>query len=188
MRRSSINSCKVVINLSRLAQKVVKKIKFGKINWGKSPLKVTSISFKTRLLFMILTILLISTVTIGFTAYETMKKSTIELVSSRLEREVTIVNDLAKTLMLAHIGNKENFMSELEEVIKRQHVALTQEGYHATMFYSKDDQLLPFSVSGNTDLSLSNQITEEISKRGKGILHETIQGNRIQSATSVFKS
>lgn len=167
----------MVIIMSRLAQEVVRKIIFGKVNWIRLPFGITSISFKTRLLFMILTILLISTVTIGFTAYEAMKKSTIELVSSRLEREVTIVNDLAKTLMLAHIGNKENFMSELEEVIKRQHVALTQEGYHATMFYSKDDQLFPFSVSGNTDLSLSNQITEEISKNGKGILHETIQGD-----------
>lgn len=163
--------------MSRLAQEVVKKIKFGKEKWIRLPFGFTNISFKIRLLFVILTILLISTVTIGFTAYETMKKSTIDLMSSRLEREVTIVNDLAKTLMLAHIGNKENFMSELEEVIKRQHVALTQEGYHAAMFYSKDNQLFPFSVSENTDLSLSNQIKEEISKNGKGILHETIQGN-----------
>ena len=136
MRKLSINSCKVVIELSRLAQEVIKKISFKKVNWANLSSRVTNITFKTRLLFAILTILLISTVTIGFTAYEKMTKSTIELVSSHLEREVTIVNDLAKTLMLIHIGNKENFMSALEEVVKRQHVSLTQEGYNATMFYS----------------------------------------------------
>ncbi|WP_188006604.1 Methyl-accepting chemotaxis protein [Sporosarcina sp. ANT_H38] len=163
--------------MSRLAQKFVRKINFGQVNWTRLPLRITRVSFKTRLLFVILTILLLSTVTIGFTAYEKMKTNTIELVSSRLEREVTIVNDLAKTLMLAHIGNKEKFMVELEEVIKRQHVSLTQEGYHATMFYSKDNQLFPFEVSGNSDFNLSNQIVEKISKSGKGILHEMIQGN-----------
>ena len=68
-------------------------------------------------------------------------------------------------------------MSELEGVIKRQHVSLTQEGYHATMFYSKDDQLFPFEVSGNSNFNLSDQIAEKISKSGKGILHEMIQGN-----------
>lgn len=167
----------MVIKLSRLAQEVVKKIRFGKVNWTNESSRVTNITFKTRLLFAILTILLISTVTIGFTAYEKMTKSTIELVSSHLEREVTIVNDLAKTLMLIHIGNKENFMSALEEVVKRQHVSLTQDGYNATMFYSKDDQLIPFAVSKNTNLSLSNQIVEKIKQDGKGILHETIQGN-----------
>lgn len=167
----------MVIKLSRLAQEVVKKIRFGKVNWTNVSSRVTNITFKTRLLFAILTILLISTVTIGFTAYEKMTKSTIELVSSHLEREVTIVNDLAKTLMLIHIGNKENFMSALEEVVKRQHVSLTQDGYNATMFYSKDDQLIPFAVSKNTNLSLSNQIVEKIKQDGKGILHETIQGN-----------
>lgn len=167
----------MVIKLSRLAQEVVKKIRFGKVNWRNLSSRVTNITFKTRLLFAILTILLISTVTIGFTAYEKMTKSTIELVSSHLEREVTIVNDLAKTLMLIHIGNKENFMSALEEVVKRQHVSLTQDGYNATMFYSKDDQLIPFAVSKNTNLSLSNQIVEKIKQDGKGILHETIQGN-----------
>ncbi|KAA0965000.1 methyl-accepting chemotaxis protein [Sporosarcina sp. ANT_H38] len=177
MRKLSINSCKVVIKMSRLAQKFVRKINFGQVNWTRLPLRITRVSFKTRLLFVILTILLLSTVTIGFTAYEKMKTNTIELVSSRLEREVTIVNDLAKTLMLAHIGNKEKFMVELEEVIKRQHVSLTQEGYHATMFYSKDNQLFPFEVSGNSDFNLSNQIVEKISKSGKGILHEMIQGN-----------
>lgn len=177
MRKLSINSCKVVFKLSRLAHKVVRKINFWQVNWIRSPLRITRVSFKTRLLFVILTILLLSTVTIGFTAYEKMKTNTIELVSSRLEREVTIVNDLAKTLMLAHIGNKENFMSELEEVIKRQHVSLTQEGYHATMFYSKDDQLFPFEVSGNSDINLSDQIAEKIGKNGKGILHEVIKGN-----------
>lgn len=177
MRKLSINSCEVVIKLSRLAQEVVKKIRFGKVNWRNLSSRVTNITFKTRLLFAILTILLISTVTIGFTAYEKMTKSTIELVSSHLEREVTIVNDLAKTLMLIHIGNKENFMSALEEVVKRQHVSLTQDGYNATMFYSKDDQLIPFAVSKNTNLSLSNQIVEKIKQDGKGILHETIQGN-----------
>ena len=155
MRKLSINSCKVVIELSRLAQEDIRKISFKKVNWANLTSRVTTITFKTRLLFAILTILLISTVTIGFTAYEKMTKSTIELVSSHLEREVTIVNDLAKTLMLIHIGNKENFMSALEEVVKRQHVSLTQEGYNATMFYSKDDQLIPFAVSKNSNLSLS---------------------------------
>ena len=177
MRKLSINSCKVVIELSRLAQEVIKKISFKKVNWANLSSRVTNITFKTRLLFAILTILLISTVTIGFTAYEKMTKSTIELVSSHLEREVTIVNDLAKTLMLIHIGNKENFMSALEEVVKRQHVSLTQEGYNATMFYSLDDQLIPFAVSKNSDLRLSDQIVEKISQNGKGVLHETIQGN-----------
>lgn len=166
--------------MSLLAQEVVReirKIKLEKVKWMNFSSRVSNITFKTRLLFAILTILLISTVTIGLTAYEKMTKSTIELVSSHLEREVTIVNDLAKTLMLIHIGNEENFLSALEDVVKRQHVSLTQEGYNATMFYSKDDQLIPFAVSKNSELSLSSQTVEKISKDGKGVLHETIQGN-----------
>ena len=44
-------------------------------------------------------------------------------------------------------------------------------------FTRLDDQLIPFAVSKNSDLSLSDQIVEKISQNGKGVLHETIQGN-----------
>lgn len=163
----------------------MKRIKFKKMSWDHSKkvkkkvfsFRLTTISFKLRLLGVILAILFISTITIGLTAYEKMKNSTINLVSSHLEREVTIVNDMAKTLMLVHVGDQEKFMNELEGVIKRQHVSLTQDGYNPTIFYGKDDQLIPFAVNGNSPLKLSKQIAEKISKEGKGILHETIQGD-----------
>lgn len=131
-----MKSCKVVIHLSQLVHTLGKKTKNLKVNPFNrifSKLSFPTITFKNRLLIAISAILLFSTLTIGFTTYVKSKESTIDLVSSRLEREVTISNDMAKTLMLVHIGNIESFMKELDAVIKRQHVSITQSGFLANM-------------------------------------------------------
>lgn len=133
-------------------------------------------SFKYRLMTAISSILLVSTTCIGFVTYEKSKENTIDLVSSRLEREVHIINDLAKTLMLAHVGDRDRFMSELEAVVKRQHVSLIQSGYHADMFYLEGEKLTPFSISKSRDLPISPSVLKKIKEERKGVLHETIGG------------
>ncbi|MFS0574748.1 methyl-accepting chemotaxis protein [Sporosarcina sp. 179-K 3D1 HS] len=138
--------------------------------------KMTEWSFKSRLMMAISSILLVSTICIGFVTYQKSKESTIDLVSTRLEREVHIINDLAKTLMLVHVGNREQFMRELETVVKRQHVSLIQSGYHPDMFYLEESKLIPFSTSKNRDLLVDHSVLKKIREDRKGVLHETIQG------------
>ena len=169
----------MVRELSRLVHDGIGKnnfvrfLKFGRIF---SRFGIKEVSFKNRLLIVISMILLASTVTIGFTTYHKSKESTIDLVSSRLTREVTIINDIAKTLMLVHVGNMENFMGELENVVKRQHTSLTQEGYHPSIFYTKEGNLIPFLVNNQSKTELSKELLTKINKNGKGVLQESIQG------------
>lgn len=132
-----------------------------------------NLSFKNRLLLIFTAILLISTVVIGTTTYFKAKNSTMELVSSRLDREVNIINDLAKTLMTIHIGDRERFMDELEKAVKRQHVSLMQDGLGADMYYIQDGQAIPFSVSKNS-IQLPEPIVQEINEAGKGMIHREL--------------
>ncbi|BAQ11873.1 methyl-accepting chemotaxis sensor protein [Bacillus sp. OxB-1] len=159
-------------------RKWIQKVKGMRVVRLKRQSAVTRVewSFKYRLMTAISSILLVSTTCIGFVTYEKSKENTIDLVSSRLEREVHIINDLAKTLMLAHVRDRGRFMSELEAVVKRQHVSLVQSGYRADMFYLEGEKLIPFSISKNRDLPISPSVLSKIREDRKGVLHETIGG------------
>ncbi|MFC4410486.1 methyl-accepting chemotaxis protein [Chungangia koreensis] len=137
--------------------------------------RLFNLSFKYRLLLFFSIILLLSTVVIGTTTYLKAKNSTMELISSRLDREVNIINDLAKTLMTIHLGDREQFMVDLEKAVKRQHVSLVQDGLGADMYYIKEGQAIPFSVSKNS-VQLSEPIIKKISDLGKGTIHVNLSG------------
>jgi len=134
------------------------------------------LTFKNRLLLIFSLILLFSTVAIGAMTYIKAKESTLELVTARLDREVNIMNDLAKSIMIKHIGNQDQFMKELERAVKRQYVSFMQDGFSADMFYIKEGQSIPFLVSQHSSLQLPDTLIRQMNEKGKGTLYENLSG------------
>jgi len=75
--------------------------------------------------------------------------------------------------MTIHIGDKEQFMEELEKAVKRQHVSLRQDGLGAEMFYIKDGQAIPFTVSKNS-IQLPEPLVNQIAEEGKGTIYQEL--------------
>ncbi|MFC7783267.1 methyl-accepting chemotaxis protein [Rossellomorea sp. GCM10028870] len=134
------------------------------------------LTLKKRLFIVIFLLVTITGSTIGCISYLKSKQATIHLMEQRLDREVTSMSEIAQSLMLIYIGEQEQFEKKLNDVIKKQDTALTQDNIEAQFYFIKDSKAVPSSVSKGSELQFGKPLIDEIEELEKGTIETTIKG------------
>ncbi|WP_170289315.1 methyl-accepting chemotaxis protein [Metabacillus lacus] len=153
----------------------------SKTNWnlnmlkGKMPVIKKEFGLPYRMLTLVLSVMIISVAVVGTTAYQKAKDTTITMMENRVEREASMVNDIAGSMMYAYVGQEEKFMEKFNKsVLPKQLSQLIQDGLTADFFLVKDHASEPFKISKNSKLVLDEQLVEVIEKKDHGVLTTTI--------------
>ena len=141
-------------------------------------------SLKTRLLFLVITSLIVTSSVISYIAYEKSKASTMNAVENRLEREAALFYGMAQNLMYTYVGNAEKYQKSLEGVVRSQSSQMAQDGLQSDFFLLKDDKVTPFLASKQSKLSFSQSLRKSIEQQKEGIIHTSINN---EDYTVVFK-
>jgi methyl-accepting chemotaxis protein len=134
------------------------------------------VSFRKRLLILIVSLLLASVSSVALISYNKSKEATITLIEQRLEKEVMTIYDIAQNLMLLFVGKEDAFEKKMNQVIKNQDAELAQDGISGEYFVLNDKGVTPFKVSMSSDLNFTEQVVEDVRKKDKGIIHRELNG------------
>lgn len=140
--------------------------------------KISSkIGLRNRLLVLFITLLFLSINTVGISSYIKAKDTTIQTIENRLAREAEVMAYIASNLKFIYVSDDEYFMQELESNISKQDKQLEKDGITADFFYiTKNNTAIPFRVSEETNISLSEELLNKIKKMEKGVFHDSING------------
>lgn len=133
-------------------------------------------TLQTRLLFVFLSLLILTDSTVSYISYIKSKETTIYLMEERLKKEVTNVYDLAQSLMLLYVGDNEKFISEMNRMIKKHEASLAKDGLHGDYFLITDKGAEPFMISRNTSIKFNKQTINLINNKKDGIIHDNVNG------------
>ena len=134
-------------------------------------------SFGTRLLVLFLSILILSTGTIGYISYTQAKNMLIEANENRIEREIKVSRERAEYLKLSYINNLDKFESQFEYGIRAQSVEMLQDGLKADFFrIDEDGKINPFKVSKAASFALNEEIVSNILEDKEGKMYHQING------------
>ncbi|MDX8047559.1 methyl-accepting chemotaxis protein [Gracilibacillus sp. S3-1-1] len=137
---------------------------------------LSKINLQTRLLFIFLMLLIASIATVGLNTYLQAKQTTLETNENRLAREGELIDYVSSNLKFLYVSDEEYFMQQLEAEVRSQTERLAEEGMTSATFMIKDEQLTPFQVSSENNLSFSDSLLNELVKLDSGITHKKIQG------------
>lgn len=138
---------------------------------------LSKISLQTRLLILVLSLLIASIVAVGCTSYVKSKAATMDMVEDRLQREVNTTGEIAGNLMIAYLGEEEEFLKRFDKVVlTNQASELIQDGLSADFFLIKENKAYPFSVSENSKIAFTENLISDIMEKDNGIFHKKING------------
>ncbi|MCQ6273666.1 methyl-accepting chemotaxis protein [Bacillus sp. V3B] len=137
---------------------------------------LTKLTLQTRLLFVILSLLLITVSTVSYISYVKSKETAVHLMEQRLDREVMTIYDLAQNLMLLYVGNNEKFLNKIDSVIKRQEAGLAKDGLNGEYFFITEKGAEPFQISENSSIEFNQQTLNVINNKLNGIIHTKLNG------------
>lgn len=137
---------------------------------------LTRLSLRNRLLILFIVLLLISVITIGFSSYLKAKNTSIEFMEQRLSRETDSMAYITKNLKFLYVSDDDYFMQQLEISVRDQKHQLEQDGIESEFYYISDNKALPFKVSAESDIVVSDTLIKKISGIEKDVIHETIDG------------
>lgn len=135
-------------------------------------------SLKTRLLFLVITSLIVTSSVISYIAYDKSKSSTMNAVENRLEREAALFYQMAQNIMYTNVGNEEKFQKSIESVVRNQSSQMAQDGLQSDFFLLKEGDVTPFSVNKQSKLSFSQPVIKSIGQEKDGIVHTTINNEK----------
>ncbi|MCP3741379.1 methyl-accepting chemotaxis protein [Rossellomorea sp. BNER] len=139
---------------------------------------LSEISLKTRLLTIILLMVFAMGTLVGVISYLKSKEAIIYSMEQRLDREVTSIYDISQNLTLAFVGNEERIDKKVNGVIKKQNAAMSQDGLNGEFFLFKDEGVIPFATSENSDIRFDEDIIQKIKRQEKGIIHTNINNEK----------
>ncbi|WP_058309241.1 methyl-accepting chemotaxis protein [Gracilibacillus massiliensis] len=131
-------------------------------------------SLKTRLLILFVTFLTLSVILVGVYSYINAKETTVTSTENRLMREGELMRYIAENLKFLYVSDEAYFMQQLEINIRSQQDKLSEEGIDTDIFYIKDNKVIPFQVSNESNLTFSDSLINEMSDLNQGILYEEI--------------
>lgn len=134
-------------------------------------------SLQTRLLFLILSLLLLTVSIVGYISYGKSKETTIKLMEQRLKKEVYTIYDIAQNLMLIYVGEEEKFNKKVEQIVKSQDAQLAQDGLKGSYFLVTKNEAVPYQISKNTKIKFSQPVLDEIRKKENGLIHRNLNGS-----------
>ncbi|WP_231563722.1 hypothetical protein [Anoxybacillus sp. KU2-6(11)] len=123
------------------------------------------ISLQNRLFILFFSVLFTSLSTVGMIAYHQAKETTVKAIEDRLEREATMMFEVARNLMYIHAGNEQMFEKSLRSAVKQQKAELMQDGLSVDMFLIGDGQVKTFER--NEHVNVPKSIQETIKKTKK---------------------
>lgn len=150
-----------------------KKEKKRKVTMNKSKVTVQW-TLKTKLLFLVITSLIVTSSVISYLAYEKSKASTMNAVENRLDREAMLFYHMAQNLMYTYVGDEEKFQKNINSVVKNQSSQMAQDGLQSDFFLLKDEKVTPFLANKQSKLSFSPLLLQDIEKQKDGIIHTSI--------------
>ncbi|MRG86607.1 methyl-accepting chemotaxis protein [Salinibacillus xinjiangensis] len=126
--------------------------------------KGLELTFPLRLIFMVLTLFILSLSIIGGVSYSKVKESQMTLVNERLEREVFIMREMARNYKYAYLEDEHLFQEQVLSAAEDQKIKLMQNDLSARLLLISNDGT--FQEVNNRRLS-SVSITDEIIQRTK---------------------
>lgn len=141
-------------------------------------------TLKTRLLFLVITSLIVTSSVISYIAYEKSKASTMNAVENRLDREAVLFYQMAQNLMYSYVGDNEKFQRKIETEVRNQSSQMAQDGLLSDFFLLKDNKVIPFLVNKQSKLHFSESLRKSIEQQHEGIIHTTINN---EEYTVTFK-
>ena len=136
----------------------------------------SNFNLQNRLLFLFLFLLIISINIVGISSYLKAKDTTIETVENRLSRESEVIAYVAKNLKFLYVSDDSYFMQQLEISIRDQHHQLETAGIQSHLFYYANEDIKPFKVSNNSNITFTNAFKEKIAGEENAVFHQTIEG------------
>lgn len=105
-------------------------------------------SLRTRLLFLFLTLLMLSIGTIGYISYTKAEEILVDANEKRIAREIKVSQEMAESLKRLHVTDQAAFEAQLNYVIRAQSVEMLRDGLRADFFQIKEEgHVEPFQVS-----------------------------------------
>ncbi len=127
------------------------------------------ISLQNRLFILFFSVLITSLSIVGMIAYHQAKETTVKAIEDRLEREATMMFEVARNLMYIHTGDEQLFEKSLRSAIKQQKAELMQDGLSVDVFLIGDGKVKTFER--NEQLDVPKWIQETIAKQKNGVSH-----------------
>ncbi len=137
---------------------------------------VLKATLRTRLLFLFVSLLLLSICSVGISSYFKAKEMTMETIESRLAREAELMQYIAGNLKFVYIGDEDYFMQQLEVSVRSQQKKLEDDGITSEFSYITDKKVIPFKVSKDSLPPISKEIVQNILEAKTGLIHEEING------------
>lgn len=144
-------------SLARLKESFLQKLTLGK-----------------RLFILFVSLLVISVVGVGASAYVIAKDTTMETIEKRLIRETEIMSSTAENLKFVYVSDEEYFKQQLESSVRSQQELLKKDGVSSEMLYITDGKVTPFKVSQKTIPTLSKELVSELTSSKNGLIHEKV--------------
>ncbi|WP_240378154.1 methyl-accepting chemotaxis protein [Bacillus piscicola] len=138
------------------------------------------LSLQARLLIIIVTVVVLSSGTIGYISYSKAEEMLIEANEKRFEREIQVSKERAEYLKLSYIHDLERFDKQFEYGIRAQAVGLIKDGLRADFFrINEEGQLRPFPVSETSHVSLNKNEIAAILEQGNGSVYKMVDGTEM---------
>lgn len=154
---------------------------------------LSRITFQNRLIFVVITFLLMTTSAVGYIAYEKSKHTSVKLMEHRLQKESGYIYEMAQNLMLIFVGDEEGFYQKINQIVKKQDANLAQDGYNSEFFLLTESGAKPFEISKNTAYEIPGPIADKIKQQQSGLLHQEMNGamytftfERIQELKGIY--
>lgn len=134
-------------------------------------------SFSTRLVFIFLMILIITTGISSYVSYFQAKEMLMDANVKRIEREIKVSQEMAEYLKRSYVNDLEKFYDHFEYGIRAQAVEMIQDGLKANFFQMDEDgRITPMNVNKTETLQLDEDILSTILNERDGRMYVQING------------
>lgn len=133
-------------------------------------------NLQNRLLFLFSFLLIVSINIVGISSYLKAKDTTIETIENRISRESEVMAYVAQNLKFLYVSDDSYFMQQLDISIRDQQRQLKSDGIQSHIFYYKDDQIKPFKVSNEANISFTDSFKERIASEDEAVFHHIFKG------------
>jgi methyl-accepting chemotaxis protein len=149
--------------------------------------RLSSFTLGTRLLFLFLSLLMVSVITVGVSSYMKARNMAVETVEHRLGREAQLIGYIAENLKFVYVSDEEYFKQQLEANVRSQQKTLKDDGMVSDFFYIREGKAAPFNASKKSAFTFSDNQIQSIQKSRNGVIHSEFNGDDYTIAFNEMK-
>ena len=129
---------------------------------------------RNRLLVLFTLLLVLSIVIAGIISYASARKTLVQTVEQRLQREAEVMSYTVRNLQFVYISDEAYFRQQVEMSISEQKRQLENDGYVAHFYYYAQDSFTPFLASKDANLPLDESFLTKIAASDNGVFHYSV--------------